>query len=166
MSHKPPILPDHLSKSRPRYSIPQGQEKAELIPESDTKFFIKIADARLEFQRDSAARVTQFTLMQGSQNIIARRMVLAGDIPTDLSEYTGAFYSEELGTTYNVVLKEGKLVARHRRHDDIQMTPISRDKFSGGAWWFSKVNYTRDKDGHINGFTLTGGRVRNMRFTK
>ena len=160
------IMVDITRENDRLIAAPQGQEKAELFPQSETKFFLKIIDAQVEFQRDSSGRVSQFTLQQNGQSMIAKRLASADNIPSDLSEYTGSFYSEELGTAYNVVLKEGKLVAQHRRHDDIQMTPITRDKFSGSAWWFSKVTYTRDKDGHINGFNLSGGRVRNMRFTK
>ena len=160
------IMVDITRENDRLIAAPQGQEKAELFPQSETKFFLKIIDAQVEFQRDSSGRVSQFTLQQNGQSLIAKRLASANDIPSDLSEYTGSFYSEELGTAYNVVLKEGKLVAQHRRHDDIQMTPITRDKFTGSAWWFSRVNYTRDKNGHINGFNLSGGRVRNMRFTK
>ncbi|MBK7598692.1 MAG: DUF3471 domain-containing protein [Acidobacteria bacterium] len=132
------IIVDITRENDRLIAAPQGQQMAELFPESETKYFLKIIDARVEFQKDSSGRVSQFTLQQNGQSMIAKRLASANDIPADLSEYTGAFYSEELGTTYNLVLKDGKLVAQHRRHDDIQMTPITRDRFSGSAWWFSK----------------------------
>ena len=83
-----------------------------------------------------------------------------------LEDFTGDYYSEELGTIYTIVLEDGKLIAKHRRHNDIPMTIRDIDKFRGTMWFFRKINFKRNEKKRISGFRLTGGRVRNMRFDK
>ncbi len=83
-----------------------------------------------------------------------------------LAEYEGVYYSPELGTLYRFEVAEGSLVAQHRRHGSIAVTPMSRDEFIGDRWFFGNVKFTRGATGHVNGFRVTGGRVRNLRFEK
>jgi len=145
--------------------IAQGQPKIELFPESETKFFLKIVDAQVEFQKDEKGKFNQITLYQNGQSLKGMRIDPTA-IPPDLSEYAGDYYSEELGTNYVIILKDGKLIAQHRRHSDIPLTHKAGDAFSGGAWFFSNVSFTRDKDNKINGFNLSGSRVRYLRFNR
>jgi hypothetical protein len=145
---------------------PAGMQKAELFPESETKFFAKIADVQVSFQRNEKGAVTQMTLHQNGQNAVAKRVEAVSFTPEKLQEYAGDYYSDELGTTYTIVLQNGGLIAQHRRHDDIKLTPVDADFFLGGQWFFQRLRFTRDKDAHITGFRLTGGRVRNMRFDR
>jgi CubicO group peptidase (beta-lactamase class C family) len=145
--------------------IPQGQPKVELFPESETKFFLKIVDAQIEFQKDENGKFNQITLYQNGQSLKGMRIDPMA-IPPDLSQYAGNYYSEELGTNYIIILKDGKLIAQHRRHSDFSLTPKTGDVFSGGAWFFSNVSFTRDKDNRIDGFDLSGSRVRNLRFNR
>ena len=145
---------------------PTGQPKIELFPESETRFFLKITEADVIFHKDEKGKVDQFSLLQGGQNISAKRMEPFTPDAAALAEYTGNYYSDELGTVYSIVVKEGKLLAEHRRNEDVRLTPTALDQFSGSAWFFSKVSFTRDKDRRVTGFRLTGGRVRNLRFDK
>ncbi len=83
-----------------------------------------------------------------------------------LLQYTGRYYSEELGTFYTIELRNGSLIATHRRHSDIELTPIINDWFSGNQWWFRTVEFVKDRRNNIEGFRLSGGRVRNIWFEK
>ncbi len=85
--------------------------------------------------------------------------------PEQLSEYEGAYYTEELDTTYTIGVRGNRLVAQHRRHDDISLT-CNDDHFVGDAWFFPEVYFTRDDTGQVTGFRLTGNRVKNLRFKK
>jgi CubicO group peptidase (beta-lactamase class C family) len=42
-----------------------GQPKVELFPESETKFFLKVVDAKVTFVKDAAGKVTHLILHQG-----------------------------------------------------------------------------------------------------
>jgi CubicO group peptidase (beta-lactamase class C family) len=150
------------------FSQPAGQPKAELIPESETRFYLKGpgADMQIEFQRDEKGKATGFTLTPDGQPVSARRVRAESLSAEQLAEYVGQYYSEELGTAYTFRVRDGRLIAEHRRHNDINLSLLDSDIFSGDQWWFRQVRFVRDSENRITGLKLTGGRVRNMRFTK
>ena len=51
-----------------------GQEKLEVFPESESKFFLKVVDAQIEFQRGADGKATGLTLYQGGQVMPAKRV--------------------------------------------------------------------------------------------
>ena len=85
--------------------------------------------------------------------------------PERLTEFEGDYYTEELDTTYTIVMHEDGLVAQHRRHDDIVLT-YANGHFRGDAWFFPEIHFIRDNTENITGFRLTGNRVRNLHFEK
>jgi CubicO group peptidase (beta-lactamase class C family) len=143
-----------------------GGPKTELFPESNTRFYVKPLDAVVEFNEPANGKATQFTLHQGDQHTPAKRISSRPTTEADLAEYTGDYYSEELGTTYTVTLQSGALVVTHRRHDDITLKAMGVDNFQGNRWFFQRVRFTRDNGNRVSGFRLTGSRVRNVRFDK
>ena len=50
-----------------------GQGKAQIFPEAETRFFLKVTDAQVEFFRDSTGAVTHLMLHQGPAEIKAIR---------------------------------------------------------------------------------------------
>ena len=85
--------------------------------------------------------------------------------PEQLAEFEGDYYTEELDATYTIVVSKDRLIAKHRRHDDISLT-YAGDHFTGNTWFFPEIRFTQDDTGQIAGFKLTGGRVRNLHFGK
>lgn len=55
------------------YAQLKGQPEFEIFPESQNKFFFKVADVHLEFIRDAAGKVTGLTLHQGGRSLEMRR---------------------------------------------------------------------------------------------
>ncbi|UCC40379.1 MAG: serine hydrolase [Candidatus Aminicenantes bacterium] len=156
-----------IARERNRLVAKAGDEvKVELIPESETKFFVKEIDAHITFQRTESEKASRFILHQGEEDIPAQRIEPPTLNPKQLAEFAGDYYSEELGTTYTIVVQDEQLVAQHRRHDDIKLNPTDMDQFVGEQWFFSQVQFTRDKEKKLTGFLLTGSRVRNLRFDK
>ena len=51
-----------------------GQAEVELFPESETRFFLKVVDAQVDFQVDASGRVTGLILHQGGQDLPARKI--------------------------------------------------------------------------------------------
>jgi CubicO group peptidase (beta-lactamase class C family) len=144
---------------------PAGQAKGEMIPKSETTFFVNPANSDVTFERDEKGNVTGFTVKTQPEGK-ARRLNSLSATAAQLVEFTGDYYSPELGTTYSMVVKDGQLIAEHRRHDDIALTELDGDLFSSNRWFFQSVRFTRDNEKRINGFRLTSGRVRNLRFDK
>jgi hypothetical protein len=143
-----------------------GGAKAEALPESTLKFRIKAFEIGVTFSGLEKGRFSEITLEPRGQILHGKRAEPPDLAPAQLGEYAGNYYSDELGTTYTLVVQDGKLVAQHRRHDDITLTPLDQDTFLGSQWFFQRVRFTRDKDGHVTGMRVTGGRVRNMRFDR
>ncbi len=140
--------------------------KLELLPESETEFSLKEIGAEVIFEKDKSGKVTRFLLRQGSEEMPAKRIEALILKPEQLKEYIGDYYSEELGTTYTLVVDQGKLIAQHRRNEDSVLSPTVIDEFAGSNWYFGKVQFTRAKNKRISGFRLSGSRVRNLRFDK
>ena len=51
-----------------------GQPKAELFPESETKFFLKVVDAQIAFQKGENGRAESLVLHQGGREIPGKRV--------------------------------------------------------------------------------------------
>jgi CubicO group peptidase (beta-lactamase class C family) len=56
------------------FGQPTGQPKAELFPESETRFFLKVVDAQVDFVRGEDGRVGELVLHQGGRDIKAKRI--------------------------------------------------------------------------------------------
>ncbi len=84
----------------------------------------------------------------------------------ELTQFTGAYYSEELGTSYTLVVRDGKLIATHRRHSHISFEPLKTDTFEGNRWYFRTMQFERDDAGEVQGMRVSSGRVRELRFKK
>jgi CubicO group peptidase (beta-lactamase class C family) len=143
-----------------------GRPKVEMTPESESKFFLKSAGVELVFEGIEKGKAGGFSLLAGDQTIPGKRLEPDTSKPADLAEYSGDYYSDELGTTYTIAVVNGELVAQHRRHEDIKLTATERDSFRGAQWFFQSVRFVRDNGGRVAGFRLSGSRVRNVRFDK
>jgi CubicO group peptidase (beta-lactamase class C family) len=51
-----------------------GEEKVELFPESETRYFLKVADAQVEFVKDDAGKVTGLVFQQAGQKMNAPKI--------------------------------------------------------------------------------------------
>ena len=58
------------------------------------------------------------------------------------------------------------LVARHRRHGAIGLTPTTLDRFFGDRWFFGSLRFERDDYAKVTGFAVSNGRSRNLRFSR
>lgn len=127
---------------------------------SESRFWVQAYGAHVQFQRDTSGVVTHIEY----RGIHAPRVELVTPSPEQLAEYAGSYYSEELGTSYEIVVQDGQLFARHRRYDDVALTPGPQDEFSGELWFLRAIRFTRGADDRVTGLLVTNGRVRNLRF--
>jgi uncharacterized protein YuzE len=51
-----------------------GEEKVELFPESETRHFLKVADAQVELMKDDAGKVTGLVFQQAGQKMNAPKI--------------------------------------------------------------------------------------------
>lgn len=83
--------------------------------------------------------------------------------PVRPADYAGRYFSHELQAAYHVVADRGGLTVIRPDGAELQLTPRGDDAFrlGGGA----TVRFLRD-GGHVSGFVLDAGRVRNLRFQR
>jgi CubicO group peptidase (beta-lactamase class C family) len=80
----------------------------------------------------------------------------------DPMEYAGRYWSDDLGTAYEVRMEDGELVFWHRKIGTRTLRPRFPDGFSAG----NSITFTRDSLGEVDGFTMSSGRVWKVRFRK
>ena len=105
------------------------------------------------------------TFVQSGQSLEGSRVTESG--PQDLSPFLGTYYSPEIETLYEVRAGEDGLAVYHLRFGEVPLLRSgNEDMFTGSQFFMSQVRFTRDDSGNVDGFSLTGGRVRNLRFEK
>ena len=138
-----------------------GQSKVELFPESETKFFLKVADIQIAFERDNTGYVHQLMVYQNGQETPAKRL---SDVPPDaLADYVGDYHSDELQVTYAIALDAGQLSLRIQNNPSSELSITKQDEASAEV---GTMAFERDDHGTVTGFVLQSGRVRNLRFVK
>lgn len=80
---------------------------------------------------------------------------------------TGTYHSKELAVTYSLVIKDGSLRLQHENpfkdSPREELTAVEKDWFIL-PWW--NIKFLRGEDGKVSAFTLSAGRVRNIRFER
>jgi CubicO group peptidase (beta-lactamase class C family) len=81
----------------------------------------------------------------------------------ELAAYAGRYHSAELMTSWELEVRDGRLVARHFRTGDVPLQPFARDRFRSPL--FGEVVFLRDGD-RVAAFTANSDRVRGLRFER
>lgn len=138
----------------------------QLFPLSATRFRSVEApvEIEIEFHRSQAQPPwTMQVIFEGQPPVEYEAVPLATLTPTQLAEYAGEYFSEELNVTYVLKFEGGKLYYQQRRAPQTNLSPIIKDTFTANSLQF---NFLRDRQQRISGFTINAGRVRNLRFIK
>jgi hypothetical protein len=80
---------------------------------------------------------------------------------TELAEYAGDYFSEELNATYALRIIDGRLTLRIGSRDPVPLQPTLRDEFSAGVM----IDFKRPA-GRVTGFELFGGRVQGIELVR
>lgn len=143
-----------------------GQAQITMTAIAENEFEFKDAGILITFNQNEKGTVHQLTLKQGGADMIAPKLADFDTNSVDLSTFEGKYYSEELSTFYTFLMEEGKLIARHPRHEDIKLELVKEDVFAGNAWFFGQVEIVRSNIGVITGCKVSSGRVRGVWFEK
>lgn len=126
---------------------------------SDTSFFLNIAGLPVTFSKSVNGVVDSFTFRDSK----GFRFAPYAPTTTNLAEYAGIYYSNEMETEYKAMVKNGKLVLHQFRLGDMELNTFIKDDFWGDM---GKFHFYRDARGKLAGFKYSGSRVRNLRFEK
>lgn len=153
------------SKDGKLMAAPMGEDLIELKPMSATRFYFEAEELELEFVAGQQNSM-KLKLTQRGQTGEAERVVLTLPDPKDLGSYAGSYWSEEVETQYTIRLKNGKLIADHIRHGEVELVAVAKDSFRSPSWFMAEVRFVRDGAGKVVAMTLGGGRVNAIRFMR
>lgn len=140
-----------------------GGDKQPVSPLSPTSLSLG-PDQSLEFNVDENGAAESLTIA-GENRIAATKLEDWAPQPVDLAEYEGRYFSSELDTMYTVEMGEDGLVLRHRRFDDVDLTPKVRDAFNASDV-VSEVRFVRGENGELSGLMASSVRTLNVWFEK
>jgi hypothetical protein len=145
----------------------EGQFRFVLVALADTLFraYAPQVDVRVSFHVEPNGQIERGTIHQNGDTSI-RRVKPWNPSAEQLELYVGRYYSSELETFYSIKVEDGRLIAWHRRHGDMALTPKEKDVFSGSEWFFSEVRFEGNEAGAITGMRISNGRVRNLSLEK
>lgn len=84
---------------------------------------------------------------------------------TNLQDFEGEYYSDELTTSYSIKVQEGKLVMSHKRLSDMELSQIGEQNFSGiNHFWFD-MEFIRDEQ-EVVGFVISNFGAKRVKFTR
>ena len=140
-----------------------GGSKQPASPLSPTSLRLS-ADQSLEFNVDESGVVESMTIKDGGE-MIATKLKDWAPARADLATYAGRYFSEELDTVYTIEMGDDGLVLRHRRLDDVELTPKVTDTFNGSGG-IAEVKFIRGDDGALSGLMASNIRTLNVWFKK
>jgi hypothetical protein len=81
------------------------------------------------------------------------------------ADLAGTYFSEELGTSYTLAVKDGYLVLTHaNRLPALVLQPAFADAFRAPG--FGLLRLTRDPGKKVTGFTVSSGRIHDLGFRR
>lgn len=84
----------------------------------------------------------------------------------ELSIYTGLYYSTEVDTYYEIVIKDGQLVATHNINRDVVLSPIAKDAFITRRAFTGRFEFTSNAEGEVIECRISGQSAWGIRFQK
>ena len=141
----------------------QATREAEfpLSPRSEREFWVEAYRAPMAFDIDSMGATV---LTYRGRRIPRITATERSRPPADLA---GEYVSQELGTSYTVVVRDTAVMLRHFRHGDIPLVRAWGDDWSAAPFFLRSVAFQRNARGEATGFVVNAGeRARDMMFVK
>ncbi len=156
----------YIKKDTLMYSRGKGNESI-LTPIGDYSYQMLNVDVNLivKFKATDSTKLMIVTIDDGDP-ILYEYYNPANYLEDDLEEFTGTFRSDELSTSYDIVIENGKLVLKHSRKSVISLDPLKKDIFKTNKWFFGIVKFERNSKNEITGMRSSSGRVQNLYFEK
>jgi CubicO group peptidase (beta-lactamase class C family) len=143
-----------------------GQPRFELFPSAADRFFTKAFESSVRFDPPgTVGTVETATWTQNDRDQPLHRIVAESQPMADTAKACeGLYYSDELRTLYRLALDGGKLKLTYPR-GELALTPAGENRFSA-SFPVGLVTLERNAKGLCNGFAVSNGRVRNLKFQR
>jgi len=84
----------------------------------------------------------------------------------NLTNFIGTFKNIEYNTSYELVIEDNKLIAKHSLNYDITLYPLAKNSFYSKEAFFGKIDFTFNTNGTIKEFKVSGQNLKNIIFKK
>jgi hypothetical protein len=135
-----------------------------LMPVTTNEFILAESGERLTFELPETGKALRYTLLADDSRRTYHRTTGEGPAKLKLDDYVGIYRSEELEVACTVLVKDGGLSLKHRRHGELALRAASTDTFTSST--IGRLRFQRNAEGQIAGFQVNTGRVRNLVFTR
>jgi hypothetical protein len=121
-------------------------------------------DNSIVFIPDDRGRIQKAKLVIDEDEINLVKSSMLGPLTaSQLREYAGEYYNDELPVTYKLAVEKDSLFFKHKNAPEGALKAMDRDKFT--MRWFS-IEFVRDKRKRVKGFVLGAGRAADIEFVK
>ncbi|MBI1841224.1 MAG: serine hydrolase [Verrucomicrobia bacterium] len=135
-----------------------------LTPSGEHEFFVAETQARVVFSKLDSGKAGQYTVHMDGETRVYQRIDPADEVSPRLADYAGQYRSDELAMNWEVQAQGSGLVIQHRRHGEIPLRWVGRDRFTASI--LGSLQFERDSTGKVATFKVTTGRVRDLRFDR
>jgi CubicO group peptidase (beta-lactamase class C family) len=125
--------------------------------------FMDLGSGKITFEEADGGMRCVLELF-GEAFFTGKRIAEPKPTDADLAAYTGKFKSEELGTTYEFLVKDGKLKLHRGWLPEDSLTPLTEDEFDSEE--VGTFVFRRDANHRVTGFGLYSSAARNVGFEK
>lgn len=150
------------------YYIRSEKNRSTLIPTSATSFYMKEhPGVNVHFSKREGEKYSRMVaVVPNGENVPAHRVEPYEPAAADLEEYTGSYYSEELDVTWRLASRDGELSVKIPRNPGRKLKPAIKDFFTIVEDGLGGISFKRNNRGNISGFTVSNGRVIDLKFKK
>lgn len=134
--------------------------EATLRPIGERRF--RLGSVELRFDPPAAGRSAGLVRVAAGEELRYEVVRIPPPTPSQLAEYVGRYYSDELDARYEIAIHEGRLQVTRPDGEAATLTPTAPATFASPA---NALRFTRSH-GKVDGFALFAGRVRNLRFAR
>ena len=147
----------------------RGTSESELAPLGKNSFLMLGTPDRVEISFKPSrpgGPLQMITVVNGGEVTMTHDAVESKTYSTpQLAEFAGAYYSNEIEATYDILMPGDKLVLRRKNVDgETPLLAQFADAFSAAGT--GSIRFARDAQNHVTGFWLNTGRVRRLRFDR
>jgi len=147
------------------YYRAKGNESP-LVPIDNNRFQMLDVNVDVKVKFEIANEKNMVLTVNNGNPIISESYIPLSDSDIETKQFIGTYYSDELQTTYNIVIKNNKLIIKQLRIGEMNLMPIKQDVFSVDKWFIDVVEFERNSKKEINGFRISNRRAKNIKFTK
>ncbi len=142
---------------------PSEGQPMDLIALSESRFSLEGSSEEIEFVQRSNTNEFDLQLVHNGKIKSATKMQAFDVNSMKLTDFVGAYYSNELATEYDIEFEKGKLIRRHYRLTDDELSPTGKDFF---LYSLGYMQFERDAKGEVIGFNLYINRSKRIEFMK